>query len=496
MKAYFSDTRFGKTGWLAVVSLGVILAFMIGERLASNQTALTNVLWIKGDSSEAVAGNAAQASLTLTPAVVGSKVVNGTTGSSVYESPTGFTGSGVRFAVGGQQNSNTAFYRFLGTQTNNLLKASQGQITFTLKSKTNFATRAATATDVVFDTRDGANGRPFYFSIVKSSGRLIFEWKSGGTGSHPYFIPAGTEDTVYGTAAAPVAVVLDWGTSGTWSLKLNGVVKDSGTETKQAEPTWGTNGLLTFGADAYRGAVTDVNPGGFFACTDLIDEFKLFAPGASNPTIPTAPSALAATPASQTQINLTWADNSNNENGFSIERCANAGCTAFTLLTNVAANVTTYSDTGLTAATSYSYRVRAYNTAGNSTFATSATAITFSIAPAAPTALSAVPSSSTLVNLSWTDNATTETGFKVERCPGTTCTNFAQIAQPGSTTGIGTTTYSDTNVTASTSYVYRVRAYNAGGDSANSNQVVVTTPAGTVAMTPVKLTVLKALPVS
>ena len=41
MKAYFSDTRFGKTGWLAVVSLRVILAFMIGERLASSQTALT-----------------------------------------------------------------------------------------------------------------------------------------------------------------------------------------------------------------------------------------------------------------------------------------------------------------------------------------------------------------------------------------------------------------------------------------------------------------------
>ncbi len=57
-------------------------------------------------------------------------------------------------------------------------------------------------------------------------------------------------------------------------------------------------------------------------------------------------------------MNLTWTDSDNTETGFKIERCTGVGCSDFAQITTVAANVTSYSNTGLTASTGYSYRVR------------------------------------------------------------------------------------------------------------------------------------------
>jgi hypothetical protein len=80
--------------------------------------------------------------------------------------------------------------------------------------------------------------------------------------------------------------------------------------------------------------------------------------------------------------------------------------------------------------------------------------------PTAPTGLSATATSSTQINLSWsaaTDNVAV-TGYRVERCQGSGCSSWAEIAQP---TG---TTYSDLGRSASTSYSYRVRAVDAAGN--------------------------------
>jgi hypothetical protein len=92
--------------------------------------------------------------------------------------------------------------------------------------------------------------------------------------------------------------------------------------------------------------------------------------------------------------------------------------------------------------------------------------------PAAPSNLAAVAVSSSQVNLSWTDNSGDEAGFKIERNTGTGGT-YAQIA----TAGADVTSYQNTGLAASTTYVYRVRAYNSSGDSAWSNEVSATTPA-------------------
>jgi subtilisin family serine protease len=91
--------------------------------------------------------------------------------------------------------------------------------------------------------------------------------------------------------------------------------------------------------------------------------------------------------------------------------------------------------------------------------------------PAAPSNLVAAPVSRNQINLTWTDNATNETGFRIERCKGVTCTNFALIA----TVGADVTSYSNLKLTASTTYRYRVYAYNAAGSSGYSNFASATT---------------------
>ena len=93
-------------------------------------------------------------------------------------------------------------------------------------------------------------------------------------------------------------------------------------------------------------------------------------------TVPAAPSNLTATAVSTSQINLSWTDNSNNETGFKIERCQGANCTNFVQIAQVGANVTTFSNTGLSRNTRYRYRVRAFNAVGNSGYSNIAAART------------------------------------------------------------------------------------------------------------------------
>ena len=92
---------------------------------------------------------------------------------------------------------------------------------------------------------------------------------------------------------------------------------------------------------------------------------------------------------------------------------------------------------------------------------------------AAPTALAGTPTSSSIA-LTWTDNATNETGFRLDRCSGAGCTNFAQV---GTNLAANTVTFTDQGLTASTQYSYRIRAFNATDSSAWSSAATVTTSA-------------------
>lgn len=82
---------------------------------------------------------------------------------------------------------------------------------------------------------------------------------------------------------------------------------------------------------------------------------------------PDAPSDLVATAISSSHIKLVWEDNANNESGFKLERSlTKAG--GYTQIINLQPGSTSYDDSGLTAATTYYYRVKAYNSAGSSAY--------------------------------------------------------------------------------------------------------------------------------
>jgi streptogramin lyase len=110
--------------------------------------------------------------------------------------------------------------------------------------------------------------------------------------------------------------------------------------------------------------------GGLNGPTDLV-----FVPGSPvNPQPPAAPANLAARAISASQIDLTWTDNSNNEVQFILYR--KSGSSDFLRIGQVKANVTSYSDRGLSLSTTYTYLVRAWNPAGASRRSNEASATT------------------------------------------------------------------------------------------------------------------------
>jgi Fibronectin type III domain len=97
---------------------------------------------------------------------------------------------------------------------------------------------------------------------------------------------------------------------------------------------------------------------------------------------PSAPTDLSATAISASQIGLAWQDNASNEDSFRIEQLVGGG---FQEVGTVGANTTSVGITGLAPATSYSFRVRASNAAGNSEYTNTASAITQGAPPPPPT---------------------------------------------------------------------------------------------------------------
>ena len=196
------------------------------------------------------------------------------------------------------------------------------------------------------------------------------------------------------------------------------------------------------------------------------------------PTIPAAPSGMTVQSAAFDRVALAWTDNSSNETGFKVERSTDG--VTYTERASLGAGARSFTDTTVSESSRYYYRVRAYNSAGVSGYSNAVSVTT----PAAPTTtLPANPSSLAVasatynsVGLTWVDNATDESGYKVERSPdGVTFTERASL-------GAGARSFTDGTVSASTRYYYRVRAYNSAGYSGYSNAVSVTT--GTASTSP------------
>jgi Tol biopolymer transport system component len=187
-------------------------------------------------------------------------------------------------------------------------------------------------------------------------------------------------------------------------------------------------------------------------------------------------------------INLTWTDNATNEDGYKIERAVGQSG-SFSLITTTAlsADTTTYTDTGLNESTQYCYKLVAFNDGGTSEVNTCPTTEpgptpthTPIPTPAAATNFLGV-STSNSINLTWTDNATNEDGYKLERATGQSGT-FSQIKA----LSVNTTTYTDSSLEPSTQYCYKLVAFNDGGTSEVST-CPTTEPASTPTPTPIPI---------
>ncbi|WP_394147541.1 PKD domain-containing protein [Shewanella atlantica] len=124
---------------------------------------------------------------------------------------------------------------------------------------------------------------------------------------------------------------------------------------------------------------TDRTPGRRGLDTVYIRQLYISSETLQGGDVPATPTQLGATPISSSRIDISWTDESNDESGFNVERSldqsswSNAG--------SVGANVTTFSDSGLSADTTYYYRVTAFNGYGSSPESNTASATTFASSP-------------------------------------------------------------------------------------------------------------------
>lgn len=211
--------------------------------------------------------------------------------------------------------------------------------------------------------------------------------------------------------------------------------------------------------------------------------YSTFSNTACATPVPAAPSSASAVTASETQIDISWQDNSSYETGFEIHR--SYGETGqFGLLVTTGTNTVAHSDGSLLPARRYCYQIRARRVTGNSVFYSefSNTACATTLAPSSPPAgvsgVNAKPTDSHTIWVSWTDNATNEEGFRIYRSTdggaGWTLAGAASVNQ---------SIFEDSGRQSEQLVWYRVMAFNAAGEAAPSNTASTTPPAGPTNLT-------------
>ena len=235
--------------------------------------------------------------------------------------------------------------------------------------------------------------------------------------------------------------------------------------------------LLTTASATTYGSVATVNLSGLIPGHSYIVEVvgatnDVFGMGAYNLAVQfgvgtstvSAPSDLTANSVGDPQINLAWTNNGANTSTGNVLYRSTDGVN-WTQIASLPADSTSYADTVVADGLTYYYQVYAVN---GSDFSNPSNTASVTVAPLAPSGLTANTVSANQINLSWSD-VTGETGFTVER--SLDGVNWAQLAN----TPAGVTNYQDAGLAGGTTYSYQVFASNAGGNSANSSQASATT---------------------
>jgi PKD repeat protein len=221
-----------------------------------------------------------------------------------------------------------------------------------------------------------------------------------------------------GTATSSTSVSLTWsastdnvGVTGYRVFRCEGSTCTNFAQVGTPTGTTFTNTGLN-GGTVYRFAVKAIDAAGNLSAYSTT--FNVTTPAGADITPPSAPSGVTATASGSSSINLSWTASTDNVGvtGYRVERCTGANCATFAQIATPAG--TTFSNTGLAGSTSYSYRVRAVDAAGNlSAYSGVASATTAAPAVAAPTAnFTATPVSGTAplaVNFTSTSSGTIDT---------------------------------------------------------------------------------------
>ncbi len=262
------------------------------------------------------------------------------------------------------------------------------------------------------------------------------------------------------TKKKPSFILTNYTASTAPVLKVNGSFLDSETGSAHSGDTYlGT---------AYNSYVDDANNIAYIQyLSDVSSNVQIQMGNALANSAPAAPSAVTAVYNSDTQITVTWTDNSADEDGFIIQRRddTGSGWSEYTEICTIPANSTNFLDNSANnpdnppaANERYQYKIIAQNIIGNSTGATSSAIDT---KPAAPTIGTATVDSSTAITWTWTDNAKFEDSYRIdyESSAGTDVDDLAANA----------TSYQATGLTPNTAYSVSVRAYhNTRGESSAS----------------------------
>ena len=339
--------------------------------------------------------------------------------------------------------------------------ASSGAASYNVKRATvsggPYANVATGVTTTGFTDSAVTNGTTYFYVVTAMN--LGGESANSNEASATPLPPPPAAPAGLNAVAGNAQVALAWNaSSGAASYNVKRGTASGGSYTTLASGLSATNFTDTTASNGttYFYVVTAVNLGGESANSNETSA----TPSAPLPP-PLAPGGLTAT-AGNAQVALSWSA-STGATSYSVKRATVSGGSYTTLATGL--TVTSYTDASASNGTTYFSVVSASNNSGESPNSSEATATPAAppTAPVAPTNLVANALSRTQINLAWSDNASNETGYLIER--SINGTSFTQIASVGA----NLTSFASTGLTANKKYYYRVRATNAVGQSAYSN---------------------------